>query len=136
MTTILPNLPNPAESPRADSRANAAHGSTAKTIALIMAGVLAWGLFHAFGTSRGMVMRLPTTVAADSDAATKHSQTNPAFADVARQYEADGQLIIDERRLPANPLKGLIVVACSAGFLGFWAVMLWSRSRRIARLGR
>lgn len=92
-------------------------------IALIMCGLLAWGVFHAIGASRGMVVRLP------SQAEPARGPGSPGEAPLSESPAAiDGR---QEQRLPANPLKGLVVLGCSGGFLAFWGILLWSRSRRL-----
>jgi hypothetical protein len=42
-------------------------------------------------------------------------------------------LAVGAYRLNHSPWRPLMVMACVLGFLGFWGLMLWSRSARIAR---
>jgi hypothetical protein len=56
-----------------------------RLIALLIAAVLAWGIFHAVGAYR----------------------------------------------FNHNPRRAAVVLVCVLGFLGFWALLLWRRAKRI-----
>jgi hypothetical protein len=125
---------------RSDLPADAGPNGNAQSIArnwilLIMAGVFAWGIYHAIGV-----------YLAPERTVDKPAADTPANADAQAKTDVDAvQAVVDKELKPTGTaeiqaesdvpsdsrgIKSLIVAGCVAAFLVFWSLLLWLRSRR------
>jgi hypothetical protein len=83
-------------------------------LALIIGGLLVWGLFHAVGAYLSLAQR------------PGWSYQSAGASEIVRQQEA-------AQPTRRDPRKALLVGVCSAGFVGFWLLALVAAHRRRLR---
>jgi hypothetical protein len=88
----------------------------------LMLGLLSWGVLVALGTYLGPEFWTPSRTVSDAES-TASEQPAVAEAEPARGLTGT----FDYR-------KPLIVVTCVGVFLGGWALLLYGREKRLARL--
>lgn len=86
-----------------------------RSLVIIIGGLLIWGAFHALGAYLSLAQKPGWSY-----------QSEQASAAVSQQQAVQPPV--------RDPRKAVVVGVCSAGFIGFWLLLLVWRQRRARRL--